>query len=322
MRTCQSCGRENPNDRDFCECGEYLRWDPTGFVEAITPEMAAQAAAEAAPPQQPAPPAPEPPAAAAPPAAPPPAAAAPPPSPTTGDVLPPRPPETLAQPGAPAPEPEEARIASITLRLPDETPNQEETLSLGVDAGGRERVLALIRNTSGIVDNYGLSVRGMPDSWWTVYPDTVYLVPFGAGGTYEQEVEVHLHPPRTAEAEARVWELELVADSKAHNVEAAAEPFLLGIQPFDDLGTKVEPERASGRRKVRYEVKVSNKANAASHVAFDGSDTDGECRFKFNPATVEVKPGPAANTIGVETRELLFFGGALNNQAFHSAFVC
>ena len=141
-------------------------------------------------------------------------------------------------------------IASITLRLPDESPVQDEVLALGVDAGGRERVQALIRNTSGIVDNYALSVRGLPDGWWTVYPDTVYLVPFGAGGTYEQDVEVHLHPPRTAEAEARVWELELVAHSKANGREAAAAPFLLGIQPFDDLGTKVEPERASGRRKV------------------------------------------------------------------------
>ena len=50
MRTCQSCGKENPNDRDFCSCGEYLRWEPTGFVQAITPEMAAEAAAQAAPP--------------------------------------------------------------------------------------------------------------------------------------------------------------------------------------------------------------------------------------------------------------------------------
>src|SRR3954467_5000317 len=43
MRTCQSCGKENPDDLDFCECGEYLRWEPTGFVQAITPEMAQQA---------------------------------------------------------------------------------------------------------------------------------------------------------------------------------------------------------------------------------------------------------------------------------------
>ena len=39
MRVCSSCGRENPDDRDFCECGEYLRWDPTGVVQAITPEV-------------------------------------------------------------------------------------------------------------------------------------------------------------------------------------------------------------------------------------------------------------------------------------------
>ena len=62
MRTCQSCGKENPNDRDFCSCGEYLRWEPTGFVQAVTPEMAAEAAAQAAPPPPPDPtPAPPPP---------------------------------------------------------------------------------------------------------------------------------------------------------------------------------------------------------------------------------------------------------------------
>jgi beta-lactam-binding protein with PASTA domain len=287
MRTCQSCGRENPNDRDFCECGEYLRWEPTGIVEAITPEMA-EAALEAASPPAPEPAPAVPPAAATPQ---PPPAAPPPPGPAgtlaQGAVPPPAPPE---------PEQEAPRIASITLRLPDETPVQDEVLALGVDAGGRERVVALIRNTSGIVDNYALSIRGVPDSWWTIYPDTVYLVPFGAGGTYEQEVEVHLHPPRTAEAEARVWELELVADSKASGTEAAAAPFLLGIQPFEDLGTKVEPERASGRRKVRYGVRVENKANAPAYVAFAGADPDGDCSFAFVPPHVEVEPGETLQT--------------------------
>ncbi|HET6547065.1 MAG TPA: PASTA domain-containing protein [Solirubrobacter sp.] len=27
---CPTCGRPNADNRDFCECGEYLRWDPTG----------------------------------------------------------------------------------------------------------------------------------------------------------------------------------------------------------------------------------------------------------------------------------------------------
>jgi beta-lactam-binding protein with PASTA domain len=289
MRTCQSCGRQNPNDRDFCECGEYLRWEPTGFVEAITPEMAKAAAEAASPPANPPEPAP---------------AAPSPPAPEAGGNQPQPPPPPAPAPGTlvhgavppPVPEQEAPKIASITLRLPDESPVQDEVLALGVDAGGRERVVAQIRNTSGIVDNYALSVRGLPEGWWTVYPDTVYLVPFGAGGTYEQDVEIHLHPPRTAEAEARVWELELVAFSKASDAEAAAVPFLLGIQPFDDLGTKVEPERASGRRKVRYEVRVQNKANAPSLVAFDGADPDGDCNFTFSPPHVEVQPGETLQT--------------------------
>lgn len=42
----------------------------------------------------------------------------------------------------------------------------------------------------------------------------------------------------------------------------------------------------------------------------------------FAPATVETVPGPAPNTIGVQVRDLLFFGGAVNNAAIHVASVC
>ena len=101
------------------------------------------------------------------------------------------------------------------LRLPEGDPAKGEVLHQAVEPGQRERVLALIRNQSGIVDNYDLRIEGMPEDWYSIFPATVYLVPFGAGGTYEQEVEVHLHPPRGPEAEARVWDLKVVADSKA-----------------------------------------------------------------------------------------------------------
>ena len=270
MRVCASCGRENPDDRDFCECGEYLRWEPTGVVQAVTPEVlqAARrrrrrpptppAAApqpqppaapppQAAPPPPPQPPAPHPAARPAPPPAPagpgngagaaspatrsPARAAAPrrrrpPPAPPAPAAPPPA---TLEQPPvAPAPaapQPAEPDPAAITLRLPDgEQVRLGETLAIGVDPGGRARVLALVRNPSGIVDNYELSVRGLPDDWWSIFPNTVYLVPFGTSGTYEQEVEIHLHPPRTAEAEARIWELQVGAESKAYNRQAATAP--------------------------------------------------------------------------------------------------
>lgn len=42
----------------------------------------------------------------------------------------------------------------------------------------------------------------------------------------------------------------------------------------------------------------------------------------FSPATVEITPGPASNTSGIQVRNLLFFGGGLINQDFHAAGIC
>ena len=151
--------------------------------------------------------------------------------------------------------------------------------------GDRARVRALIRNQSGIVDNYQLHVDGLPEEWYSVLPDTVYLVPYGTGGTYEQEVEIHFHPPRVAEAEARIWELAgRGALQGAPRSTAATAPLLLGIQPFEEHKTKVKPERASGRRKADFQIAVENKANAPVYVAFDASEPDNECGFDFTPA--------------------------------------
>ena len=325
MRVCSSCGRENPDDRDFCECGEYLRWDPTGVVQAITPEVlqaaqqetppAAQAPATDAPAQpQPAPAPgqaptepPHPAARPAPPAAPAspgngqgvpaPAAPAPVPVPTAQQPAVPAAPAVPPPPPAAPAQPEEPDPAAISLRLPEgEQVSLGETLAVGVEPGQRVRVLALVRNQSGIVDNYELSVRGLPNDWWSIYPNTVYLVPFGTSGTYEQEVEIHFHPPRAAEAEARIWELEVVGESKAYNRQAAAAPLHLGIQPFEEFKTKLSPERASGRKKAEYNVAVKNTANAPVTVAMDAADPDNELTYKFTPATMEIPPGQSIDS--------------------------
>src|SRR3954462_8207574 len=315
MRTCQSCGKENPPDRDFCSCGEYLRWEPTGFVQASPPEMAGEAAAQAAPPKTPDP-APAPPEtgngnghqAPAPP--PPPAERPAPPPPTAASlpaIVPPTQPpvqqppnKTLVRnPAVPsaAPAAQDANeSASIVLRLPEGEPAKGETLHQAVEPGQRERVLALIRNQSGIVDNYDIRVEGMPEEWWSVYPGTVYLVPFGSGGTYEQEVEIHLHPPRGPEAEARVWDLQIVADSKAMRTVAAGAPLALHIQPYIETATTLRPQRKKGRRRATFDVTVANRANAPVLIALDGEDPDGELRFGFNRPPSEIPAGAAVTS--------------------------
>ena len=43
MRICRSCGRENPDESDFCTCGEYLRWEPTNYLPSVAAPEDAQA---------------------------------------------------------------------------------------------------------------------------------------------------------------------------------------------------------------------------------------------------------------------------------------
>ncbi len=328
-RTCQSCGRENAPDVDFCECGEYLRWEPTNYqMPAITPPTPAQPAAPPPPPHDPQAPPPPPPDAQAPPPPPP---AAPPqapeehfvtaiqpavkrrktpapqppaqPPPRSRDTQPPRsapppPPPAAAPPPRAADAPPPA--AAISLRLPgDEQSGASGPLGVAVVPGDRVRVIALVRNQSEIVDNYTLELHGLPREWYSVMPDTVYLVPFGSSGTYEQEIEIHLHPPRSPEAQARRWELTVGVISRAYGAEVTSAPMTLGIHPYEDYAVRVRPERASGRRRAKYDITIANNANAVVLLALDANDADSACDFDFERNALELQ---AAETKTVHLR--------------------
>jgi beta-lactam-binding protein with PASTA domain len=304
VRICRSCGRENPDDADFCSCGEYLRWEPTDFMPSVAgragpdTEAAESNGAAATPAQTPAP------------AGPTPAQSS---APAGGHQMVPQnfdPNMTLGPemilpaggvggvagvgsggggagggPGAPP------GAAALSLRLPGDDGADGGQVSVSVQPGARATILGLIRNQSDVVDNFDLSVRGLPDGWWTIAPATAYLVPYGSGGTYEQEVQIHLHPPRTPQAQARPWSFEVVAASRAYGGEVAAAAASVTIDPYSELGTELRPERASGRLKARYVLTVYNKANARTEVDLAAEDTDGECSFRFAEPRIALEPG-------------------------------
>jgi beta-lactam-binding protein with PASTA domain len=182
--------------------------------------------------------------------------------------------------------------ASIVLRVPDQD-DVAEPVKLEVAPGARVALLAMVRNQSSVVDNYDIEVSGLPEDWWTASPPTAYLVPFGRSGTYEQEIQIDLHPPKSAEAVARPWSLEVVAYSRAYGRRVAAAPATVVITPYQQLACELRPERASGKLKARFALTVRNRANSAVDVRVDGTDADGECRFRFAEPSITVRPGQA-----------------------------
>jgi hypothetical protein len=78
---------------------------------------------------------------------------------------------------------------------------------------------------------------------------------------------------------------------------------------------------SSGTRPSTGTYIVANNRNigACAALATRGSVNTG---VPFSPATVEIIPGAGSNSFGVQVRQLLFFGGALANQAIHTAVIC
>ena len=181
--------------------------------------------------------------------------------------------------------------ATLLLRMPDDDGAEGKPVIANVEPGQRTTVLGLIRNESGVVDNYELKVTGLPDGWWTITPAIAYLVPYGTGGNSEQEFQVALHPPRTPDAHARPWSFGVAAFSRAYAAQVASVPATVEIGAYQDLGAKVSPDRGAGRLKAHFKLTVSNRANAATQAVLSAEDADGECQFRFAEPSISLNPG-------------------------------
>ncbi len=197
----------------------------------------------------------------------------------------------------------------VTVRkLEDEAADAPVALSLA--PGAQAALVVTVRNQSGIVDNYDLEVRGMPEDWWTLAPPTVYLVPYGApGGSYEGESTLRLHPPRSPEAEARAWPIEIVARSRARGEDAGAATATITLEPYCELESELRPEIASGRRGAEFAIAVRNVANAPIDVVVSALDNESACRFDFDKQQLSAAPGRRDGTpFRVKPPKQMLFG--------------
>jgi hypothetical protein len=109
-------------------------------------------------------------------------------------------------------------------------------------------------------------------------------------------------------------------------------PFHLAVVCPNAASTKILVVRDTGLAKRGSPLTSSFNSSTGNYVFVTNQSVTGctmigtrgsvDKSVPFSPATVEITPGPAANTSGIQVRQLLFFGGALANQAFHAAGIC
>ena len=144
---------------------------------------------------------------------------------------------------------------------------------------------ALVYNPAGVYTGSG------PD-WRTVYVETK-----NPGGGLQDGVPFHL----------------AVVCPSAHRTRIA----VVAQNGFLDRGSVFTAsfKGATGKYALVTNKDLSECATVATRGSVDRA-------VPFSPATVEVVPGPAPNTVGLDVRNLLFFGGTPLDEAFHAATVC
>lgn len=109
-------------------------------------------------------------------------------------------------------------------------------------------------------------------------------------------------------------------------------PFHLAVVCPNAISTKVLVVRDSGLARRGSALTSSFNMSTGNYIFVTNQSLSGctmigtrgsvDTSVPFSPATVEITPGPVPNTSGIQVRALLFFGGAVANQAFHAAGIC
>jgi hypothetical protein len=170
------------------------------------------------------------------------------------------------------------------------------TAAFGVEPGGTASFTARVRNQRGIVDRFAVRLEGLPASWWTVTPATLFLTPLGSDGTHEDDVTVTLHPPRSPEAEAREWPVRVVVTSQSAEEELARVGATVMIARYDAIEAEAWPQRRERRWRARYGMRIRNAGNATVQLALGAHDDGDRCRFTIALPQLEIRPGQTAES--------------------------
>jgi len=163
-----------------------------------------------------------------------------------------------------------------------------DSTSITADPGGETSCSIRVRNTGKVVDQVLLDVLGDAQSWSTVEPAQLNLLP-GA----DVVARVVFRPPRSGAVPAGTVPFAVRAMSQEDPDGSTIEEGTVEVNPFFDLKTVLIPGTARGRRRARYQLVVENEGNTPVHAAVSVADPDRLLEFRVKPDTLVTQPGTA-----------------------------
>jgi hypothetical protein len=154
---------------------------------------------------------------------------------------------------------------------------------------GQEAVQVLrVENTGMVVDRVLVDVLGDAAEWAHVEPAQVNLLP---GAT--ERIRVAFRPPRAASTPPGEVPFALRVMSTEDPEGSSIEEGLVLVGEFGELGARLVPRSATGRRSSRFRLVVENHGNRPEDVRIEPLDPEGKLGFKSRPSVFVAQPGTA-----------------------------
>ncbi|MBK6662181.1 MAG: FHA domain-containing protein [Thermoflexaceae bacterium] len=151
-----------------------------------------------------------------------------------------------------------------------------------LEPGGAARVAVLsLVNRGRIVDDFAITVSGLPPEWLTLSAPSVSLLPGDAA-----EVHISISPPRHEFSEAGIYDFSVTISSGQGGREVVL-PGKVEVTAFRDVAWTLSPVRA----KRDFRVIATNRGNSRQVYRLEGEDDEASLRYDFQQPALDLPPG-------------------------------
>ena len=196
-------------------------------------------------------------------------------------------------PGPPA-RPTASRV-QVSAEFEGFDPGPDGSLVASVVPGQPVGINVTLRNIGTIVDEFSVTVQGLPAGWVDPPVASVHLVPVGHEGHAALAVSFVVRPPRDSSALAGSYPVTIETRSVSRKRVLHRAPATLIVLGFYAVLATARPQIVRGRTKARFWCEVRNNGNTPITPTLLPKDTTDTCTFATPSGLTAIEPGHAVS---------------------------
>lgn len=180
---------------------------------------------------------------------------------------------TLVNTGMPSVSNERIGL-SVTPKTVSITPGQPATVQVN------------LTNQGILVDWFTVTVEGVPAEWVQGNGLEAQLNP-----GMQETVELLVNVSRQPDNKAKSYPVVIRARSRQDSRDFSQTNALWVVEPFQDEALSLEPRRASGWGRAKYQVALRNQSNVDYRYALSGDDDEQKLKYRFDTTPLDLEAG-------------------------------